>query len=93
MYETMAFRTLSDPKRHKIVLDGFESTVFQNYIKYSFIYLLVPILSLGIFRLCIICIGPIAGQKSTEGYVILPALLSITSHYFNSCMAAAFGIL
>ena len=42
------------------------------------------------------CVGTMAGQKLKEGlsvYIQLPALLFITSDYFDSYMAAAFGIL
>ena len=84
---------LNSTKRHKTVLDSSESTFFWHYMKRSFIYLLVPILSLGSIRLYIMYFGTIAGWKLTEGYITLPALLSITFNYFDSCMAAALGIL
>ena len=46
-------------------------------MKHSFVYILVPILSLLSVTLCIMCIGTIVGQKLTEGYIRLAALLSI----------------
>ena len=73
---------LRDLKRHKIVLDGSESTILWYYINHSFIYLLLPVLTLGSIRLCIMCIGTIAGRKSTEGYVTLCSITKITFHYF-----------
>ena len=54
---------------------------------------MIPILLLGSVRLCIMCVGTIAGWKSVEGYVALHSITNITSHYFDNRMAAAFGIL
>ena len=76
-----------------MVLDSSKSAVFRYLIKHSFIYLLVPVLSLENIRLCIMCAGTIAGQRSIEGYIALCLIICITSHYFDSCMAAAFRIL
>ena len=53
------------------ILDGYKSTIFQYYTKCSFIYPLVFVLSLASVRLCKMCVGTIAVQKSTEGYVQL----------------------
>ena len=53
----------------------------------------MPVLSLGNIRLHIIYIGTIAGQKLTKDYVALCSITDITFHYFDSPMAAAFGIL
>ena len=90
-------KLLSGLKRHKPVSDSSESTIFQYYMKHSFMYLLVPRLSLRSVGLCIMCVWTIAGRKLTEnyveGYIRLLALLSITSHYFDRCIVAAFGIL
>ena len=69
-------------KKHKTVSEDSKNTIFQDYIKHSFIYLLVPVLSLGSVRLRIICVGTIAGRKSLEGYVALHSINSITFHYF-----------
>ena len=66
---------------------------FQFYMKLCFIYVKVPVLSLGSVIFCIMCVGTIAGQKSTEGYVSLHSITGITFHYFDSHMAAIFGIL
>ena len=84
---------LSGPKRHKKVLDGFENTFFWYYIKHSFIYFKLSVLSLGSIRLCKMFVGTIAGWKLTKAYVALHSTTSITSHYFDSHMAADFGIL
>ena len=54
-----------------MISDNSKSTIFQYYIKYIFIYFLVPVLSLGSFRLHIMCVVTIAMQKLTEGYVAL----------------------
>ena len=93
MCKNMTSRTFEWPKNHKMVLDGFKSTIFQCYMKHIFIYVLVPIPSLGSINLCIMCVETIAGQKSTAGYIALSTLLSITYYYFDSCIEAAFGIL
>ena len=62
---------LSGLKRHKMVSDGFKSTIFWYYLEFIFIYLLVPVLSLGSIGLCTMCVGTIAGWKLMEGYVAL----------------------
>ena len=66
MRQVIAFKTFSDLKRHNMVLNSLEITIFQYDMKHSFIYLLVPVLSLGSFRLHIMCVGTIARQ-STKG--------------------------
>ena len=65
-----------------MVSDGSKNIIFWYYMKCSIIYLLIPVLSLGIGRLHIICIGTIAGWKLTEGYGALCQITSITFHYF-----------
>ena len=82
MHQVMASSTLSGQKRYKTILDGSESTIFQYHLKRSFIYLLVPVVSLGNVRLCIVCIGTIAEWKSTESYITLCLITGITFHYF-----------
>ena len=72
MRQVMASGTFEWPeKKHKMVSDGSESTTFQYYMKRSSIYILVPVLSLGSVRLHIMCIGTIAGWKSTESSIAL----------------------
>ena len=73
---------LSGRKGQQTVSDGSESTAYHYYMKLSFIYVLVPVLSLGNFRLHTIYIGTIAGWKLTEGYITLHSITSITFHYF-----------
>ena len=71
MHQIMASGTLSDPKRHKTVLDSSKNTIFWYYIKFNFIFVLVPELSLESVKLRIMYVRTIAGQKLTEGYVVL----------------------
>ena len=58
-------------KRQKTISDGSKSKIYRCYIKHSFIYLLVPVLSIGSVKLCIMCVRTKARQKSIEGYVAL----------------------
>ena len=70
-----------------------EVLIFQYKMGPSFMYFLVPVISLGSIRLCIMCIGTIAGWNSTEGQVLFCYITSDIFHYFDNCMATAFGIL
>ena len=81
MHKIMASGTFEWLKRHRIVSYSSKSTIFWYYMKHSFIYLLVPVLSLGSVTLCIMCIGTIAGQKLT-GYIALHSITVIIFHYF-----------
>ena len=67
--------------------------LFWCNMKCSYIYILVPVPSLGSVRLPIMCVGSIARQKLTDGYIAVCQTTSITLHYCNSHMAAAFSIL
>ena len=42
----------------------------------------LPVLFLGSIRLHVMCVGTIAGRKSTEGYVELCSITGITFYYF-----------
>ena len=61
--------------------------------RYYFPIFLVDVLSVGSARLCIMCAGIIAGQKSTEGYITLYLITGIAFYYFDTYIAAAFSIL
>ena len=53
--------TFEWPKKAQNGHGWLKSTIFQYYTKHRFIYILVPILSLGSVGLYIMCFGTIAG--------------------------------
>ena len=71
MCKVMAYRTFKWPEKAQNGLGWLRKYFFWYYMKHSFIYVKVPVLSLGSIKLCMMCVGTIAGRKSTEGYVSL----------------------